>query len=300
MVTPEKVIKGDLIHVVAPAGKVNAFNVKSSINRLKQFGFNVNEGVSLYKEAGSFAGDDEARLYDLQQAFDDSQAKVIMLARGGYGILRIIDRINLEQFQKHPKWVIGFSDNTALLNLLDKKGIATIHGAMPNSLPEDTNDRAWTSLLNLLLEKSNEIIVEPSGLNKNGSINGYITGGNLTLLTSTLGSPTQIEPAGKILFIEDISEYHYQLDRMMTALGRAGVFDNIIGLLVGQLTDMVDGGYGSTPQEIIAEVVNRYNPTCPCAFNIPCGHITSNQSIAFGMPSQITITDSEVRVKQGL
>ena len=298
MIIPEKVIKGDRIHVVAPAGRVNKNHVKRSITNLTHLGFEVIEGNSLFEEYGSFAGNDKQRLDDLQKALDDPKAKAIMLARGGYGVLRIIDKLDLASFKNHPKWVIGFSDNTALLNLLHKNGIASIHGAMPNSLPEDLNDIAWESLLRILAGQTNEIMAESSPFNRTGEIAGEIVGGNLTLLSSTLGSNTQIDTQGKILFLEDISEYHYKLDRMMMALGRAGIFDNIIGLVVGQLTEMIDGGYGSSPEAIISEIITRYNPHCPIGFNLPCGHITSNQSIALGFPSQISITDTETTIKQ--
>lgn len=300
MIIPEKVFKGDRIHVVAPAGRINKSQVKRSITNLIHLGFEVIEGKSLYEEYGSFAGNDKQRLDDLQTALDDQKAKAVMLARGGYGVLRIIDKLSLASFIKHPKWVIGFSDNTALLNLINKNGVATIHGAMPNSLPEEINDIAWVSLLRLLTEQTSEIIAESSPFNRTGEISGEIVGGNLTLLSSTLGSKTQIDTQGKILFLEDISEYHYKLDRMMMALGRAGIFDNIVGLLVGQLTEMIDGGYGSSPEEIISEIITRYNPHCPVGFNLPCGHITSNQSIALCFPSQISITSTETTIKQTL
>lgn len=299
MKTPAYIDTSDLIRIVAPAGKVRPGNVKAAVKMLRYEGFRVVEGKHLYDEVNQFAGTDDDRAADLQEALDDHSSRAIFMARGGYGLLRIIDRLDFSRFVRNPKWVTGFSDITVLHSHLHNLGIETIHSVMPNSFPADCmKDRPVESLLRTITGEQPRFSMNSHPLNRPGEVNASVTGGNLTLLTALLGSESETVTAGKILFIEDVGEHLYRIDRMMHSLKRAGKLDKIKGLIVGQFSDMLDGTtpFGKTAEEIIAEAVAEYS--YPVAFGFPAGHDPENLAFILGRETTLTVAESHTSVIQ--
>lgn len=299
MIKPASLKSGDLIRIVAPSGKVRHENVMAAALLLRNQGFNVIEGDSLYNEFHQLAGKDDERIKDLQQALDDKQCKAILMARGGYGLIRIIDQLDFSGFIKHPKWIAGFSDITVLHAHLHNLGIETIHSVMPNSFPSNgTIDKPVEHLLKTLLGELPQYSLAPEILNRQGAASAIITGGNLTMLTSLLGSDSSVNTNGKILFIEDVGEYLYRVDRMMHTLKRAGMLDHLAGLIVGYFNDMLDGStpFGKTAHEIIAEIVNDYN--YPVAFGFPAGHEPGNLPLILGRNTSLIVERNGTSILQ--
>lgn len=299
MITPPSLKPGDLIRIIAPSGKVRLEHVMAAAGLLRNLGFQVIEGRHLYSEFHQLAGEDAERIHDLQQALDDNQCKAILMARGGYGLLRIIDRVDFSRFMQHPKWIAGFSDITVLHSHLHNLGIETIHSVMPNSFPANsTADEPVACLMKALSGEPLNYSLAPHALNRQGTASGIITGGNLTMLTSLLGSDSAINTQGKILFLEDVGEYLYRIDRMMHTLKRAGLLDHLTGLVVGCFNDMLDGStpFGKTAREIIAEAVTGYD--YPVAFGFPAGHEPDNRPLILGRNTRLMVKPDSATIHQ--
>jgi len=289
MTTPQLLKNGDTVAIVAPAGKIASVKVDAARNILESWDLQVVLGSNLFKDHHQYAATDDERLADLQNAMDDPEIKAVLFARGGYGVIRILDRIDFSGFRKSPKWLIGFSDITVFhSHLYSQFGIMAIHGPMAAGL---TDPISAESLRNVLFGKPLHYEIESHPLNRNGKARGILVGGNLAILCSLIGTASEIGTKGKILFIEDVGEYLYRLDRMMWHLKRSGKLDGLKGLIVGGMTDMKDNDppFGKSPYEIVAEAVKDYN--YPVCFGFPAGHQTNNRALIIGKSAELVVEE---------
>ena len=300
-IAPPPLKSGDTVLYIAPAG--NVVEEKGYMQRadslLRQWGFVPKYASHLYSQHYIFAGNDSLRFIDLQHALDDPEVKVIWCARGGYGSVRIIDRLDFSKFKKHPKWLIGFSDITVLHSVLHQNGFQSVHAIMPISLTHPNPDRkaAVQSLKDFFSSHKLHYEIAPDSLNITGRTKAKVVGGNLSLLVSLLGSKYQINPAGKILFLEDVGEYSYSYDRMLYALKNAGYFDNLKGLIIGGTgVKKDDDDIGETIKQIILKHVK--NKAYPVIFNFPAGHVVDNRVIIFGKEASINVKKDKVIFEQ--
>lgn len=281
LISPPYLKKGDKIAITCPAKKL-PHEIGSAIKLLESWGLEVVLGDTVTASHHQYAGTDEVRTNDLQRFLDDSSVKAIVAARGGYGTIRIIDQLDFTSFINNPKWIIGFSDITVLhCHIHAICGIETIHGQMPLNVPDGTRP-SLESLKKALFGEAIHYRIETAPLNRIGTTEGTIIGGNLTLLTILNGSVSEMDYTDKILFIEDIGEYLYSIDRMMWHLKRSGKLSLLKGLIVGGFTDLKDNDipFGETAEEIIAAHVREYN--YPVCFNFPAGHISDNHALILG------------------
>lgn len=293
MIFPPFLKPGDRIRIVSPAGKVQKDKVLPGIELLQEEGFDVIVGKHVFDKHFQYSGTDRQRAADLQEALDDTEAKTIICARGGYGTMRVLELLDFEQFRKNPKWLVGFSDVTVLHNVLNEFGIASIHGAMPGFFIENRKPTAsFFSLMDLLMNGKSKIQVDAYNLNRKGSCEGELVGGNLSLLYALQGTPWQLEPSGKILLIEDLAEYLYHLDRMMQNLRLSGALKDLAGLVVGGFTEMKDNDspFGMTAYEIIREAVKDYG--YPVCFDFPVGHIPKNLPLMLGGRYRLDVAET--------
>jgi muramoyltetrapeptide carboxypeptidase len=283
MIIPPHLKLGDRIRIVAPAGKVSREKILPGIELLQDVGFEVIIGNHVFDRQFQFAGTDPQRAADMQDAINDQKTKAIICARGGYGSVRILEKLEFSSLLKNPKWLVGFSDVTVFHCVFNKLGLASIHGAMPAYFIENKKpSKSFYSLMELLISGNSEVKFESNILNCKGSGSGELVGGNLSLLYSLQGTPWQLDTKGKILLIEDLSEYLYHLDRMMQNFKLSGLLNDLAGLVVGGFTDMLDNEspYGKSAYEIIKEVVDGCH--FPVCFDFPSGHISKNLSLMFG------------------
>jgi len=289
---------GDKIGIVAPASVVHYEDLLPGISLFRdEWKLNVIEGKTLKSSYNQFSATDAERLADLQVMLDDPSIKAIIAARGGYGCSRIIDQLDFTDFIKSPKWIVGFSDLTAILSQLYQLGYASVHAPMTKSISQEGAEKAAESLRSILFGELPGYSIEPNPLNRTGSAVAEIVGGNLCLLAHLIGSPTQIDTEGKILFIEDLNEYLYNLDRMMIQMKRAGKLSHLAGLIVGQFTDMKDNSnpaFGKTAYEIISEHVSEFD--YPVTFNFPVGHVADNRAIGVGMNAYLDVNKEGVEL----
>lgn len=292
---------GDTIAIVAPAGILMSKKktIEAAQMLLKNWRLVPVLGPHLFSESYHFAGTDAQRLKDLQWALDKPDVKAIWCARGGYGSMRIMDELNFETFKKNPKWLVGYSDVTALHNQLQNLGYETLHAMMPVNMEEDAKaiTASITSLKAGLFGTLAKHSIEPNKSNRMGSTKGILTGGNLTLLTAQLGSASQLETRNKILFIEEIGEYKYHIDRMLQSLKRAGYFDHCNGVIVGDMMDIKANSpaWGTGIEELIMNILDPYD--FPVAFGIPAGHKPENRALIFGRSIDLNITKSETVIR---
>ncbi len=285
--------KGDKVAITCPAKKLPK-PMDDAVALLKSWGLEVVIGQTVDASYHQFAGDDELRAHDMQRFIDDDSIKAIIAARGGYGTVRIIDRIDFSRFATHPKWLVGFSDITVLhAHLYANYQIQTIHGQMPVNIP-DASAHSLETLRHALFGENFSYSFRPNSLNRTGSATGLVTGGNLSLLVAMLGSCSDYNYDGKILFIEDVGEYLYSVDRMIRTLDRAGKLKNLAGLMVGGFTELKDNDipFGQTVPEIIMEIVKDYN--YPVCFDFPAGHIPDNQSLILGRTLSLSVNQDQV------
>ena len=276
--------KGDTIGIISPAGAIKkGEDLSNAIALLTSWGLKTKLGKYVFGSHHHFAGTDEQRLSDFQTFLDDDDIKAIWFARGGYGSIRIIDKIDFTKFQKNPKWIIGYSDFTVIHQALNRLNIPSIHAFMPTSsstfLEKNT---AIESLKKVLFKEQLTYKIPHSKYNKLGKTNGEIIGGNLTIISSLLGTKYSIEPKNKILFIEDIGEYKYRIDRVLQSLKLNGYFEKCAGLIVGSFTHIPenDPDFGMTVEALILDVIKEYN--FPVCFDFPAGHIANNNALIFG------------------
>ena len=296
MKVPAFLKQGDKIGIMAPARKISTKELEAAIKIIKSRGFEVELGLSINSSDNQFAGDDELRAADLQQMLDNPKVKAIFFARGGYGSVRIIDKLDFSGFEKKPKWLVGYSDITVFHCHINKNfGIETLHATMPINFVDNTKE-SIDSLFNILNGLNSDISLSNYNLNKKGIAKGELTGGNLSVLYSLLGSKSFPDLNGKLLLLEDLDEYLYHIDRMMMALKRAGVIDNLSGLLIGGMTKMNDNEipFGKNAEEIIRAQVDEYD--FPIAFGLPVGHMDDNRAVVMGRVYDIVVGDSEVNI----
>ena len=295
MIRPKYLKKGDTIAIVSTARKVTKSELNASILLLAKWGLKVIYGASIGAEHNQFAGDDFLRATDFQAMIDNRMVKAIWCARGGYGTVRIIDKLNFNKFKKTPKWIIGYSDVTVLHSHIHELGIETMHAQMPVAI-ETKSESCIQSLKNALFGE-NIIIKFPSEkINVIGKAKGLLVGGNLSILYSLIGSSSGLTTDGKILFIEDLDEYLYHIDRMLQNLKRNGFFKKLRGLIVGGMTQMHDNKipYGKTAEEIILDTCCDYN--FPIVFNFPAGHIKNNTALYLGRDIELIVDTDRASV----
>jgi len=291
MKVPPFLKKSDKIAIVAPAGNIPK-GMGDAVKLLESWGLEVVIGKSVTSFFYQFAGDDKIRADDLQEMLDNDSIKAIFAARGGYGTVRIIDCLDFSKFSDNPKWIIGFSDITVLHSHIQALfGIPTIHGQMPLTIPDATKTSLGTLRMALFGENLS-YSYESKFENIIGSAEGILTGGNLAILVSISGSVSEVDYTDKILFIEDVGEYYYSIDRMMRMLKRAGKLKGLKGLIVGGFTSMKDNepGFGFTTEEIILDVVKEYG--YPVATDFPAGHIDNNNALIFGKKLTLDVKEN--------
>lgn len=297
MLTPPNLHHSDRIAIVSTARKVSREDMQPAIRLFRTWGLEVVEGPNLYSASDQFAGTDDQRLHDMQQVLDDDTVRAIVCARGGYGTVRLIDRLDFSQFVRSPKWIVGYSDVTVLHSHIHRHfGIETLHSLMPVNFKDLCDaDPAISTLKRVLFGRGLSYLLPAEPGNRNGTGSGQLVGGNLSILYSLSGTASDIETAGKILFLEDVDEYLYHLDRMMMNLKRSGKLGHLAGLIVGGMTKMRDNEvpFGKTANEIIAEAVAEYN--YPVCFNFPAGHLEDNRALILGREVTLEV-GSEVRL----
>ena len=293
--TPPPLKKGDKIAITCPAKKLPK-PMDDAIKLLHSWGLDVVLGETTSASFHQFAGDDDLRANDLQRLVDDDSIKAIIAARGGYGTVRMIDKVDFSRLVQSPKWLIGFSDITVLhTHLLSNYGLQTIHGQMPINIP-DASARSLLTLKQSLFGEPVSYQYSSHGLKRAGEGSGILVGGNLSLLVAVSGSVSDLDYADKILFVEDVGEYLYSIDRMIRCLDRAGKLKHLAGLVVGGFTDVKDNDipFGQTVAEIIMAVVKEYN--YPVCFDFPAGHIPDNCSLVFGKTWKLTVDSDYVEL----
>lgn len=280
MIQPPYLKAGDKIAITCPAKTLRA-PLTQTIDLLQSWGLEVVLGETVDASFHQFSGTDELRAKDMQGFINNPEIKAIIAARGGYGCLRIVDAIDFTPLLTQPKWLIGFSDITVFHMQLQSMGIQSIHGQMPSTIPDST-DKGLESLRKALFGESVQYDFSGSVNNIPGYAEGILVGGNLSLLVALLNSTSDIDYTNKILFIEDIGEYLYAIDRLIRTLDRAGKLAKLLGLVVGGFTDLKDNEipFGFTAEEIIYEVVKKYD--YPVAFNFPAGHVKDNCALVMG------------------
>lgn len=284
MIVPPYLNLGDAVALAAPARKISKAEIQAAEQWLKSVGFNVFYDDRLFAEEHQFAGSDEVRAQYFQDLLDRDEIKAIWCVRGGYGSARIIDQLDFSRFRQHPKWICGYSDITVFHSHIQRHlQTATLHATMPiNVTEENTQTLAVQSFLAALTGKPLTYEIAPHPLSRQKEFSGILTGGNLSMLYSLAGSPSDIDTAGKVLFIEDLDEYLYHIDRMMLNLKRSGKLTNIKALLVGHLSDMHDNTvpFGKTAEEIVADHCRDLD--IPLLFNVPAGHLPDNRAFRMG------------------
>lgn len=283
--------QGAVIGITCPSGYVSAERIQYAIAVLERWGYKVKVGKTVGNEFHYFAGTDQERLADLQTMMDDPAVDAILMGRGGYGMSRIIDDLDFTAFNARPKWVCGFSDITVLhSHITATLGIPTLHSPMCGAFkPETEQEDYLLSLKRALAGAGEQYAIPAAAFNRAGEASGVLTGGNLSLLVHMIGTRSDVDTKDKILFLEDLGEHLYHIDRMLLQLKRAGKLDGIAGLVLGGFTDLQDTErpFGQTIEEIIWDKVKEYN--YPVCFNFPCGHQDVNYTLALGMRHTLTV-----------
>ncbi|MEI8084622.1 MAG: LD-carboxypeptidase [Paludibacter sp.] len=296
-ITPPYLNPNDQVRIVSPSGSINPEFIDGATKVLTSWGLQVTEGEFARSEFGRFAGTKEQRIADLQAALDDPNVKAILCSRGGYGISQIIDKLDFTDFLKSPKWLIGFSDVTILHNAIVNLGVASIHGIMAKHLTELASDAEPVVCLRQMLFGKLPLYTLPANqFNKTGIANGKLIGGNLSVLMGLRGSSFDLDYSNAILFIEDIAEKPYHIDRMMQNLRFSGVLAKLSGLIVGQFSDCEeDPLMMQRISEIIFDAVKDYN--YPVCFDFPAGHVDFNLPLMLGENIQLEVTKQNVALK---
>ena len=290
---PPYLKKGDKIAIVCPAKKLPK-SIDFGIEILQSWGLEVVIGKTVTGSYHQFAGTDEERAADLQQFLDDKSIKAIIAGRGGYGTIRIIDKLDFAAFNENPKWLIGFSDITILLShAFAALQTQSIHGQMPYTFDEST-PAALESLRKILFGEYVEYSYKSDFTNRPGETEGILIGGNLSLLIAVEGSKSEMDYSDKILFLEDVGEHEYSIDRMMRLLKRAGKLAKLKGLIIGAFNEISEEKipFGQTPEEIIWDLIKEYD--YPVCFNFPTGHIDDNRAMVLGKTVNLTVDLNKV------
>lgn len=296
MNTPPYLKKGDKIAILCPASYIKE-DLTSAFQILTDWGLVLDIYPSTYAQSHQFAGDDELRANDLQQALDNPEVKAIIAGRGGYGSVRLIDKLDFSNFQKKPKWIIGFSDITVIHSHIQRQfQIPTIHGQMVKSFL-DASPASLSTLKDALFGDNKDLNYRVScDAQRQGKAKGILTGGNLAILHSVLASDSDVDYDGKILFLEDVGESYYNIDRMLWTLKRARKLDNLKGLIVGGFTALKDSdpSFGQTVEDIVMNKVYEFD--YPVAFGCPAGHIEDNRALVFGEEIELTVSKENVSI----
>lgn len=292
-ITPPYLQPGDTIGIVAPARFITREELLPAIRFLTSHGFQVKTAPHLFSKHHQFAGTDSERAQDLMEMIEDPMVKAILCARGGYGTVRILDLLNLRKLQQNPKWIVGYSDITALHSLINGwYGLESMHATMPINFPENVQGNESTlALVKALTGEHLTYKFPPSSMNIEGSASGVLVGGNLSILSTISGTSSDISYSGRILFIEDVDEYLYHIDRMMMQLKRSGKLKAISGLIVGYFSDMKDNStpFGSDAYEIIYSAVKEYR--IPVCFGFPAGHSEPNFPLIMGRTVDLKVSN---------
>lgn len=293
MITPSSLSSGSKVALVAPARKVTESDIAYAVEYIKEQGFVPVYDEQLFLSHNQFAGSDEERAAVMQRYLDAPDIDAIICVRGGYGTVRIIDRLNFDKFMQKPKWVVGYSDVTVLHAKLQSLGVESLHATMPINFQDNTS-QSLDSLFDALTGKSIIYEIETTVKSQQLTAKSQLVGGNISVLYSLLGSDIFPDTRDKILFLEDLDEYLYHIDRMMMAFERAGKFDAIKGLIVGGLTKMHDNtiNFGQPAEEIIFDRVKDKN--IPVIFNFPAGHIDDNRALILGRTTEIEVGEKTI------
>jgi muramoyltetrapeptide carboxypeptidase len=304
---PPYLRKGDRVGITSPAGFIREEEILPAVERLMDWGYEVRVGDSIGRRDGTFGGTDEERAADLQSMLDDPDIKAVLCARGGYGVGRILDRLDYRRFRTHPKWVIGFSDITALhLDLLAKCGAASLHSKMCNSFPDDWSGAdpvvrsTILSIRDALTGTSMDYEVTPHPQNRMGKGTGLLIGGNLSVIQHCMGTPSAPDTNGRILFLEDVGEYRYHLDRMLTNLQRAGKFRHLSGLIIGGFARLKQEAPGDEfGREVVDMILEKTEGTSyPICFDFPVGHQRNNVALKCGVRHTLMVESQQVRLRE--
>ncbi|PWT76735.1 MAG: LD-carboxypeptidase [Bacteroidetes bacterium] len=292
---------GDTIGMVCPAGYKSLEDAQAAINAFQSWGYNVKLGKTVGGDSKNyFSGTDEARLDDLQRMLDEDEVRAVFCARGGYGIGRIIERMDFKKYKKEPKWIIGFSDVTVLhAHIYTNYGVSTIHGPMASAFVKGEPGNPYiNSLKNVLEGHKIKYYAEPHEMNRKGEAVGELVGGNLTLLAHLTGSSSELKTKGRILFLEDVGEYLYNIDRMLYQLKRSGKLDKLAGLVVGGFTETKDTErpFGKNVYEIIHDVVSEYR--YPVCFGFAVSHEKENYALKTGIGYKLRVNKNKVSLEE--
>lgn len=300
IITPPALQTGDTIGIICPSGSMPLDNMQTCIQQLQNWGYRIRMGNTPGKSFNYFSGTDDERLNDLQKMLDDENIRCIFCARGGYGLSRIIDKINFEKFLQHPKWIVGYSDISILhAHLYQQYGVASLHAPMAAAFNGDGWQSEYVqSVRNALSGITYEYHCEAYKLNRAGTAKGTLLGGNLCLLAHLIGSQSSPDTRGAILFIEDVGEYIYNIDRFMLQLQRAGMLQQLAGLVVGSFTDMKDTviPFGESVYDAIYDKVKDYN--YPVCFKFPVGHAPENYALKHGLFHELQVSESYATLTQ--
>lgn len=305
LLKPEFLKQNDKIAIVAPSGRIFPEEIQDGLNLLKNWEIIPVLGENLFQEHYNgyyFAGTDEQRISDFQKALDYDEIKAIWCARGGYGAAKLLDNLNWDKFKKNPKWIIGYSDITAIHNHVNNFGIESIHAITTKKLNTEYNPETFSTLKKSIFgeELNYEILAHP--FNQKGKANGKLVGGNLSIIYSLAGSKSFINGENSILFIEDWNENWYHVDRMMTNLKRSGLLAKIKGLIVGSFTKMdveaenpeFHSNFDQTTYEVIQKIMNEFE--IPIAYQFPAGHIGDNRALIFGSDVSLEVNENSVNL----
>jgi muramoyltetrapeptide carboxypeptidase len=296
MIIPPFLKAGDTVALVCTARKFFPEDAKPAIDLLESWGLKVKLGNTIGLNNCQLGGTDTERAADFQAQLDDENVKAIWCARGGYGTVRIIDSLDFTKFKKHPKWIMGFSDVTVLHSQLNIERVASLHSIMPFTVP-NAPEEVKETLRQALFGETISYAIPSKSHDVNGTASGELVGGNISILYSLLGSKSAIDTKDKILFIEDLDEYLYHIDRMMYNLKRNGYFENVKGIIVGSMTDMHDNEipFGQNEVQIITEIAKENR--IPIAFQFPAGHQSDNRTLILGQQVVFEVNEKEVKLQ---
>lgn len=295
MICPSYLKPGDTIVLAAPARKISAEEIAPAVALLEANGFNVLVPKELFGINNQLSGSDQERAGLIVDLLKNDDVKAILFARGGYGSIRTVEHIPVELFLNHPKWLVGYSDITVFHNLMSKLGIQSMHATMPINFPKNgVANSSVISLVDALMGHGTKVNIEPHCLNIRGEAKGILTGGNLSVLYSLAGTPMDLIPEGRILFIEDLDEYLYHIDRMMMNLKVSGKLSKIAGLVVGGMSDMRDNTipWGHSAYDTVVEVMKGYD--IPVAFGFPAGHQEPNLAMTMGAMVELKVNEDGI------
>lgn len=297
VIFPRPLVNGDKIAIVSPASIINPEYVSGAVDVLRRLGWNPYVAPHALGASGSFSGTVSERLADINQALDDPEVRAILCSRGGYGAVHLLDKLDSNAFEEDPKWIIGFSDISALHAYASHHNVASIHSSMCKHIALfGEHDECSRTLIGILRGKMPEYNVEPHCYNRHGVASGKVVGGNLAVISALLATPySPFETQGSILVIEDIAEPIYKVERILYQLRLAGVFDRISALIVGQFTEYRPDRNYSVMEDMIREAISGFN--FPVAFNFPVGHVDRNLPLVMSAAARLEVAEDGVTLR---